>query len=75
MTEQVLRYIEVGILLITLLVAIPGAYFSLSARVTVNEQALLTQERSVQKWYGDVEGKLGRIERKLDCVIDKRMCN
>ena len=74
MSETVLRYIEVGALLATLVVAIPGAYFSLTARITVNENTIAAEKERVSSWYNSTNNKLERIEKKIDCLSDKRMC-
>jgi hypothetical protein len=70
MSDRILRWIELGAVVVGMVVVGLGAYYNLDGRVLVLEQRVTSSESNYKGGIEELNRRLDRIESKLDRVVE-----
>jgi hypothetical protein len=70
MSDRLLRWIELGAVVVGMVVVGLGAYYNLDGRVLVLEQRVTSGEANYKGGIEELNRRLDRIESKLDRVVE-----
>ena len=68
-------WLKIIIPVITIALAGLGGYYELKSRVAVAESRIEQETRGYYVIQQEISHRLGVIDKKLDCLADKRFCH
>ena len=72
--RRAVEWVKMAIQILIIVVGLTGAYYKLDGRVLVVEAKMQQEVIGYQALIRSISERLDKIEKKLDCVADKRFC-